>query len=125
MLFSHRLDQTLLGNDRGNVLSRRHIKSGIVHIHTDRRGLFSEPVSDLRRGTLLDGDFSASGHAEIKRTGRSRDIEWDPMCFRQQRYRIGTDLVRGVSIRGDAVRTNDHGLNLPFLHDPAGHVVAD
>ena len=40
-------------------------------------------------------------------------------------HAVRADLVRRVSVGGDAVGSHDHGVHLSFSHEACGHVVAD
>ncbi len=68
----------------------------------------------------------ASGRdREIQRGNWRGDIKRHVVLFRQHRNRIGSDFVRCVAVRGDAVRARDDGADFPGLEKMADHVVGD
>ena len=60
----------------------------------------------------------------IELTGRG-DEERDPVTRGEHGQRVGPDLVGGVAIGGDPVRTDDHGVDLTAGHQVAGRHVGD
>jgi len=46
-------------------------------------------------------------------------------CFAQHRHHVGSDLVGGVTVRGDAICAYHDAIDFALLHNVTGHVVGD
>ena len=82
-------------------------------------------VRDFGRRAFLNGNALAGRDREIQRGNWRGDIKRHVVLFRQHRNRIGSDFVRCVAVRGDAVRARHHGAHFPGLEKMADHVVGD
>ena len=47
------------------------------------------------------------------------------MLFREHGHHVGSDLVRGVAVCGNAIRADDYAINFALLHHMTGHVVGN
>src|SRR5208337_1035752 len=113
-----------LGENGANVAAGRDIE-GRVRRGNIGRDPHSLNVRDLGGGALLDGNMLAIGYRKIKGGNRRGNVEGDVIFFGQHGNLIGADLIGGVAVRGDAVRSGNNGADLAGLQEVADHVVRD
>src|SRR5947209_3627505 len=82
-------------------------------------------VRDLGRAALFDRNRRTIWAANVESGDRRGDVERNSVRVGENGDGICSDLVRGVAVCGDAIRTDDHGVELPLLEEMAGHVVGD
>src|SRR5688572_214149 len=116
---------TDLGNDSRHELVGCNVKRGIEYRYTLGNDARVSDVRHFDRSSLLDGDVRAVRNRKIERGQRSRYIERNVVLPRQHGDCIGSDFIRHVAIRCDAVGADDHGIDQPLTHESAGHVVGD
>ena len=104
---------------------RCDVERRIVSAAALGRGLPTEGVGDLRRCSFFDGDFFPALDRQIESTRRCGDVERNSVGFSEDRQRIRSDLIGLVSVGGDSIGSDNHGLDAAFVHHPAGHRIAD
>ncbi len=118
------MQDAALGDDGGDVASRRDVEGGITDIDSVGRELASAVVRDFDGGALLDGDGIAGGGGEVDGGPGRGDVERDSVFAGKDGDAVGSDLVGNVAVGGDAVGTDDDGLDATLTHEAPGHVVA-
>ena len=101
------------------------VEGGVVDGDPLGRGPSAEALGDFERVALLDRDARSVGQRQVEGARRRRDVERDPVRLGEQGHAVGADLVGGVAVGGDPIGADDDRLDLAFLHDLGGHVVAD
>ena len=94
------------GDDGGDQARRRHVKCGIGHVHVGRDAHAAD-VRYFLGGALLDRDVFAARDRKVQRGDGRGHVKRHAIFSRQDGDLVGADLVRGVAIRGDAVRAHD------------------
>ena len=115
----------LIGHDGRDVAGGRHVEGGVPRADAGRSDGLSREGQDLCGPALLDRDRSAVRACEIDGRRGRRDVERDSVLLREDGQRIRADLVRDVSVRGDAVGADDDGLDGPAREEVPGHRVGD
>src|SRR3989454_6372050 len=82
-------------------------------------------MEHLLWGSLLDRDLGTRRQIEVDRARRRRDVEWDAVFFRDDRFRIGADLVRRVSIDGNPIGADQDEIDFPVPEEVARGAVRD
>src|SRR5690606_12055308 len=74
---------------------------------------------------LLDRDAAAIRRSEVDGRRRRGDVERDVVLARDERNRVRADLVRGVSVRRDAIRADDDEVDAAVTHEGRRHALGD
>src|SRR5439155_10965485 len=90
-----------------------------------RRYILRAYGSDFLRFPLLDRYFVSCWKREVDRASWDGDVEGDGVFAGEDCERVGTNLVRDVSVGGDSVSPGDHGADLAVTHVGAGRTVDD
>src|SRR5580692_2979624 len=109
-------DDAAFRHERGNEMPRRNVECRIVDGCAFRRDAGAGKGADLFGAAFFDGDFVAARDREVEcRAGRS-NVEGNPMMRREDRERVGADLVRGVAVARDAVGAGDYQVDPLAFH---------
>ena len=119
------MDDPLLGNDRRYVFIRRYVECGIKYLHAFRRRPFAEAFRDLLRVAFLDRNLITDRRIQVDGRQRTSHVERDVMRFGKNGNAVGADFVGDITVRRDAVGSDDDSIDPAFAHDHAGHIVAD
>src|SRR5256885_3740788 len=102
-----------LGDDGGDEPRGRDVEGGIEHRGALCGDTGSREMGHLIGGAFLDGDVPCVAGAEVDGADRRRDEEGHRGRLRREGERIGSDLVRGVAVPGDAIGAHHHATDLP------------
>ena len=75
--------------------------------------------------SLLDRDPLSAFKLRVDGRRGGHHVEGDPVAVGEHCQGVGADLVGGVAVPRDAIRPNEHCINFPFSHEPAGGGVGD
>ena len=109
-----RIDHAPLGDDRANVLRGRDVESRIVDVDTVRGRLASQHVRDLLGWPLFDRDSLATVQRQVECIRRCGNIERDVVGLGEHGDRVGSDLIRRVTVGCNPVGTGNDRLDASF-----------
>src|SRR5580704_7281414 len=119
-----RAGDTSFCKNGGDVSGGRDVEGRVrgVNIRGDAYPLH---VGHFGSSSLFDGDVVAIGDREIEGGNRGGDVKRNVVFFGEYRDLIGADLVGGVAVGGDAIRTGDDRADRAGLQKVAHHIVGD
>src|SRR5206468_10284268 len=120
-----RLQAPPFGDDSCDVLRRRDVEGGIAGRTFLRGNDLPVEMEHLLWGSLLDRDLGTRRQIEVDRARRRRDVERDAVFLRDDRFRIGADLVRRVSVDGNPIGADQHEIDFPVPEEVARGAVRD
>jgi hypothetical protein len=114
-----------LGDDGGDVLGRGDVEGGVFDGYAVGGHLLAVGVGDLACVALFDRDAFAGGGLQVEGGPGGGNVEGDAVLFGEDGDAVGADLVGDVAVGGDAVSSDDDGLDAAPTHERRGHVVAE
>src|SRR5437764_10283848 len=115
---------TAFGENRGNVAIRSNIERGMrgMNVGSDANSL---DLSDFGGRALFDGNLFARGNGEIERRDGRGNIKRYVVFARQHGNLISADLIRGIAVRSDAIRSGNNRSNISSFQEVSDHVVCN
>src|SRR4029434_4124915 len=113
------------GDDTANVTRRGDVKRRVSHLNIGRGNALGTDQPHFIPMALFDGNIRACWGGAVNSRERCSHIKRNMVLFGQHRQAVGTDLVGSIAIGSDAVSAYDDQVNLPGMHEIAGHVVRD
>src|SRR5579884_388301 len=104
---------------------RRHIKGRIGYRNPFGGNSHTTYACHLLAMSLLNGNVSTRGKAEINRGTGSNNIEWNGMGMRQHRDTIRANLVCNIPVGRNTVSAHKDGFDPTMPHEVPGHVVSN
>src|SRR5579871_2659865 len=99
--------ESAIGDDPRDPLRRSDVEGGISHPDTRRRDLDATDGGDLVRRSLLDRDLASGRDAHVHGRERRCDVQRAPVLVHEASDPAGSDLVGGVAVPRDPIRTDD------------------
>lgn len=111
-------------DDGGDVFSRSYVKGGVADADAMRSKLLAAVVGNFNRCAFFNGDEIAGGSGAVDCGPRCGDVKGDAVFPGKDGDGVGADFIRCISVGGDAVCSDDDGLDATLAHEDCGHVVA-
>jgi hypothetical protein len=112
-------------DDAGDVAVRGDVERGIPDPRALRRHARRTEVADLALIAFLDRNVRAVRRRDVDRRHGRRDVKRDVVLPREHGDRVGADLVRDISVRGDPIGAHDGEIDLAIAHERSGHAFGD
>src|SRR5215510_14687357 len=111
------------GDDTANVARRGDVKRRVSHLNIRRGNALRTDQPHFIPMALFDGNVRACWGGGVNSRERCSHVKGNVVLFGQYRQAVGPDLVGDVTIGSNAISAYDDQVNLPGMHEIAGHIV--
>src|SRR5690242_19776501 len=118
-----RMMDAAVADDRRNQLRRSDVERRIEDVGPHGSCLSAKAATYLSGRMLLDDDFLTGSCARVECARWRGDVEWITVVPRRDRQPVGTDLVRDVAIRRDAIGADEAEIDPPRAHENQGGAI--